>query len=54
MEKFEDTIIIDEAYNPTDEHPFKGTVDLKKPEALVKKIKSGEQRKSLTSAVLPR
>jgi tyrosine phenol-lyase len=34
--KFED-IIIDEAHDPINEHPFKGNVDLKKLDAIVKK-----------------
>ncbi len=34
--KFED-IIIDEAHDPKNEHPFKGNVDLKKLDAIVKK-----------------
>jgi tyrosine phenol-lyase len=34
--KFED-IIIDEAHDPNNEHPFKGNVDLKKLDAIVKK-----------------
>lgn len=34
--KFED-IIIDEAHDPLNEHPFKGNIDLKKLDAIVKK-----------------
>jgi tyrosine phenol-lyase len=38
--KFED-IIIDEAHDPEDEHPFKGNVDLEKLDRLVKKYGAG-------------
>jgi tyrosine phenol-lyase len=31
-------VIIDEAHDPSDEHPFKGNVDLKKLDALVQKV----------------